>query len=399
MSDPRQHGGAGMPEGTSKSPAAGMLLKALADVDEPDRYRLLAEVLAELADHSQTHAEGRRSRAAAEIEALSKKVQEISEERATLKDKLATAKADLAHQASQLAAEQTRGHEIKLVADEQRDRLEASRKKIQELEAQLDARNAELHKAQMENDNLLLQVQRAEGQARDQSKTERLEEGHRELRAQVESLERQLEDLRTDKDAEIARLNEELAAAREAESGTAAIVFLPLWERLVSADPALVEGPSPPNAKAAERLFDSYVELVRFVDDFDQLIRPFLTKYTRDHPQVKVPWDVYARRDGARATVQQIITPVGGKPPGILRVKLRGLYKWIEAAMIGCDAALESIASELYTFAMSNEPHGAGSDPNRSVKEFLRENGPDLFLQHIRVLRGSKIAEVFGRGG
>ena len=65
--------------------------------------------------------------------------------------------------------------------------------------------------------------------------------------------------------------------------------------------------------------------------------------------------------------------------------------------MIGCDAAIESVASELESFTRRQEAFGMGSDPNRKIKEFIRESGPDLFLQHIRELRGSKIAEVFGR--
>ena len=394
-----QRGGLGASGSQAATSPAATLLAALAQVGEPDRYRLLADVLAELAEQAWAGAGAQAGGTAAEIEALSKKLQSISEEKATLLDKLATAKADLDHGAAKLEAEQTRGHELQLVMDEQRDRLESARKRIEEIEAQLDARNAEVHKCQMENENLLLQVQRAEGQIQDHSKVDRLEESRRDLASENEALRGQLEQLRADKDAEIARLNEEVATARDGASQDAGITFGPIWERLASADPPLVEGHVPPNAQAAARLVDSYIELVRFVDDFDQLIRPFLTKYTRDHPPVKVPWDVYARRDGARQTVQQIITPVGGKPAGILRVKLRGLYKWIEAAMIGCDVAIESIESELQTFAMHDEPYGAGTDPNRKIKEFLRESGPGLFLQRIRQVRGEKIESVFGRSG
>ena len=393
-----QGGGSGATGSQAASSPAAALLTAFAQVEEPDRYRLLAEVLAELAEQARAGVGVQAAGSAAEIEVISKKLQSLSEERATLLDRLATAKADLDHGAAKLEAEQTRGHELQLVMDEQRDRLEAARKKVEEIEAQLDARNAELHKCQMENESLLLQVQRAEGQIQDHSKVDRLEESQRGLATENETLRSQLEQLRVDKDAEIARLNEELATAHGGASKEAEITFAPLWERLASADPPLVEGHVQPNAQAAARLVDSYIELVRFVDDFDQLIRPFLTKYTRDHPPVKVPWDVYARRGGARQTVQQIITPVGGKPAGILRVKLRGLYKWIEAAMIGCDVAIESIESELQSFAMHDEPYGAGSDPNRKIKEFLRESGPGLFLQSIRKVRGEKIETVFGRG-
>ena len=150
-----------------------------------------------------------------------------------------------------------------------------------------------------------------------------------------------------------------------------------------------------PVQQAAERLIDTYIEIVQFVDEFDQLIRPFLTQYVRDNPQIRAPWDAYARRDGARDTVKQIIVPVGGKPAGVLRVKLGALYKWINAAMLGCDAAMESIASELETFMRRKEPFGMGEDPNRKLKDFIRENGPDFFLQHFKEMRGSLIAKAY----
>ncbi len=380
--------------GPPQTPSADALLAAFAGADESERYRLLSSVLSGMADKSGAVDSG----SAAEVEALSKRLQEAAEEKAALADQIATVKADLGLATSKLEAEQTRGHELQLITEEQRERMESSRKKLQEVEAQLQARNAELHKTQVENEDLLLKLQRSEAKVGDSSKTDRLEEGRKVLAAENAELSRQLEQLRADKDADITRLTEELAAARSGASGKGTFDFPALWERLAAADSALVEGHVAPTEQAAERLFESYIELVRFVDSFDQLLRPFLTKYTRDHPPVRVPWDVYAKRDGARDTVKQVLAPIGGKPVGFLRVKLRGLYRWVEAAMIGSDAALESVASELYTFAMDKEPYGAGSDPNRKVKEFLRENGPDLFLQRMRELRGSKIADVFGRG-
>ena len=41
------------------------------------------------------------------------------------------------------------------------------------------------------------------------------------------------------------------------------------------------------------------------------------------------------------------------------------------------------------------EPYGMGEDPNRKVKDFIRENGPDFFLQHFKEMRGSLIAKAY----
>jgi len=76
---------------------------------------------------------------------------------------------------------------------------------------------------------------------------------------------------------------------------------------------------------------------------------------------------------------------------------LRVLQQWCEAAMVGCDSAIESIASELHTHLMG--PGGVGSDPGRKIKDFLRDDGHYVFLEHMRELRSLKLAETYGRGG
>ena len=65
--------------------------------------------------------------------------------------------------------------------------------------------------------------------------------------------------------------------------------------------------------------------------------------------------------------------------------------------MLGCDSAIESVASELHSHLMGEV--GAGSDANRKIRDYLRDDGHELFLQHIKELRSQKLAEAFGRGG
>ncbi len=206
-----------------------------------------------------------------------------------------------------------------------------------------------------------------------------------------------MERLRTDKDARIEQLEEQLRHSQSGAGASADALLAALWRRLASAKPALADGHVQPTVQAAERLVDALIELVRFADDFDKGMRVFVGNYTKHHPSVKVPWDVYAKRDDVYKTAQQTVAPQGGKPVGLLKMRLRFLYSWTQASMIGCDSAIESIASELYTHLMG--PVGAGSDPNRKIKDYLRGDGHELFVQHIRELRGQKLAEFFGRGG
>jgi len=394
MDTKRQRVGGERSEALASSDLVGPLRAALAGADESDRYRLLAALLSELADSS---AGGRDRGTADQVEVLSKKAQALTEQKASLDDKYKAVKADLVHRTAQLEAEQTRGHELELINEEQRARLDALQKQVADIEAQLVARNAELHKAHGEHDKLLLQVQRVELQRDDHSKLDRVEASKRQLTKEAEVLRTEVEQLRTDKDAEIARLNKELAEARSQGAGTVDIPFTELWFRLAAAKPALADGHVEPTPQSAQRLVDAFIELVRFVDDFDKLIRPFLSKYTKHHQPVKVPWEVYAKRDDTLATVRQTLAPVGGKPIGVVKMRLRGLYAWTEAAMVACDAAIESVASELHSTLMG--PAGAGSDPNHTIKEFIRGDGHELFLQHIRELRAKMVEEAFRGAG
>jgi hypothetical protein len=368
--------------------------EALGAANEADRYQLLAGLFAELAGG---RASAPLSGPSAEADALSRRVQALSEEKATLQDQLAAARADLDHRNSQLEAEQKRAREFEAIIQEQRGRLKTLKTQAADLEAQVVAKNAELHKSHAEQDQLLLKAQRAELGRDDRAKVDRLETARRDAGKEVEAVRAELEQLRADRDAKIAALEQSLAAARDEGVAEAEICFGDLWTRLASAKPALVEGHVKPTKQAAERLVDALIELIRFVDDFDKLIRPFLSKYTKHHQPVKVPWEVYARRDDTLATVRQTLAAVGGKPVGVVKIRLRGLYAWTEAAMIACDATIESVAAELHEFLHGK--HGIGADPNRTIKDFVREDGHELFLQHLRELRGLRLAEAFGRRG
>lgn len=395
VSSGQRQEGAGGPQAVETSGLLEPVRAAFTNMPEADRYRLLASLLLELADLSPAGKNGGSS--AEQLAALTKRIQALGEEKATLSDTLATTRADLAHRTKQLEAERARGEELQPIVEDQRSRLESLKRQHEDLEAQVVAKNAELHRLEVVKEGLELKLQRAESSAGGEEQVEALEEKHRRRSAELAEARAELEQLRGDKDAEIERLKEEIAKARSGAAEGGDVVLAKLWERLAKAKPPLAPGHLQPNAQAGERLVDAFVELVRFVDDLDKSMRVFLGKYTRHHPSVKVPWDVYAKRDDIHNTAQQTVAPQGGKPVGLLKMRLRVLYSWTQAAMIGCDSAIESIASELQAQLMG--PDGAGSDPNRKIKEYLRDDGHELFLQHIRELRSQKLAETYGRGG
>lgn len=389
------------PDGKAGAPATDAtvlfepLLIELSKTDEPSRYRLMAALLAEVAEQARSGIGGYAATDADKSSA--KRIQALAEEKATLRDTLAATKADLAHRETQLESEQTRAEELQRIVDDQRTRLEAGQREQADLEAQLVAKNAELHRIHVDHEAQALKLQRAERDASGRDRIDALEKELRERTAQIAELGEQSDRLRADKDAEIEQLAEQL---RKSESGAAQgadELLAAIWQRFASAKPSLAEGHIQPNPQAAEHLADAFIELVRFADDFDKAMRVFLGEYTKHHASVKVPWDVYAKRDDVYESARKTIAPQRAKPVGLLKMRLRFLYSWSQAAMIGGDSAIESLASELQAHMMG--PAGAGADANRKIKDYIRDDGHYLFMQHIRELRGKKLAEAFGRGG
>ena len=393
----RQLGGVPSSAGDRSDPLEP-LRAAFREVGEPERYRLLASLLSELAEQSRGEAGSRESVPKKELEVLARKVQVLGEEKASLEDALKTAQADLTRGAKQLEAEQTRGKELQQIINDQGSRLESTQKDFSHLEAELVAKNAELHKAQVRDDELTLKLQRTEFAGQDHSKLDALELDKRQANAEIEELRGQLEQLRLDKEGEIDRVKGELRALEAAASQGGDTLLATLWQRLASADPPVAEGHVPPNVVAAERLFDAFLELLRFVDDIDKGMRPFLGRFTQDHPSVKVPWDAFAKGDDLYSITQRTLAPKGGRPIGVLKMRLRLLYSWIHAAVWGCDGAIESVASELHS-----QLRGAEDTEwdffKSTIREYDRADGPERFQEWIRKVRSEKLAEAFGRGG
>jgi hypothetical protein len=382
---------------SAPDPSALALLEpvraALAQAPEAQRYRLLAGLLGELADQVASKADGaERER----LDALAKKVTRLGEEKASLEDTLAATKADLALRAKQLEAEQQRATELERIVTDQRTRLQTAQRQVAEYEEQLVAKNALLHEAENQAEGLAVKLQRAERAAADTSRADAMAESSRGLNVEVERLRGELEQLRKDKDAVIEGLRGELVTARAGAGGGVDTVLRELWERLARAKPPLAPGNQTPPVPAAERLVDTVIELTRFVAELDQAVAPFLGSFTKHNPTVAKPWEVYARSPDLNQVIREIIDAEHGKPAGVCKMRLLGLKRWIMAAILGGDSALESIAQELEGHLRG--PVGMGSDPNRKVKDFIRDDGHQLFHQHIRELRSQKLAEAYAHG-
>ncbi len=369
---------------------------ALSRADEPERYHLLASLLLELEHQSRGRANGQGA-SAEQFKEATQKAQQSAKQVADLEDGLRTVRAELAHREKQLEAEQARARELQAIVNSQRSRLELIQKQVTEFETQLVARNSDLHRVEVEKDSLLLKLQRAELQSGDRRQIEGMEESKRQLGGEIEGLRAQLEQLRTDKNAEIDQLKTELQAVHGKTALGADTMLAALWQRMATAKPPLAKGHIQPQPQAGERLVDSFVELARFVHDFDKDMRVFLTKYTKHSPAVRKPWSVYAERDDLHQIIQEIVDPVAGKHVGVLRMKLKVCHKWAFAAMVASDSTIESIASELRAHLMGE--FGAGSDPNCKVKDYLKKGGNDAFMEHMFKLLSDKLAEVFGYGG
>jgi len=369
------------------------LRAALANVSEAERYRWLAALLNDLADRPVGRPEPTEL---GQAEVLSRKLARLTEEKALADDALAAVRADLELRTRQLDAEQQRARDLDRIVQDQRARLKAAQDQISELEDQLVAKNAQLHQAENELEALRLKLQRAERVAGDTSRVDQMAEARRELERQLAQARAELEQLRQDKDAVIEELKGKLAETRTATADGGTAVLAALWDRLAQAKPPLVPGGQTPPVQAVERLFDAFLEFTRFTDDFDRSVNPFLTSFTKHNPAVAKPWEVYARSPDLTQVVREVIDTARGKPVGVLKMRLVGLKRWALAALLASDSCLESIAPALEE--QLRGPLGMGADPNRKIRDYLRDDGPQLFHQQIRELRSQKLAEAYAHG-
>lgn len=389
MSESVDHGREQMTS-TERDEVLAAVRAALSRLPEPERLRRLGGLLLEMADDQAATGAG----ADAECAALNKRLQRLAEEKAQLDDELAAARADLKHRGAQLEAERQRSSELERILADQRARWQGAQTSVGELEQRLAAKERQWHDAQRRMDELEQELQRAT------ARSERVPVGARERVEPVAELEEwreKYEALRRDKDEQIETVKRELQAAREAQQRSGDTALADLWDRLAKARPPLAEGGVAPNAQAGERLADALVELTRFAHDVDGMFRPFFENVVRHHAALARPWELYARSGSPREVTREVIAPLQGKHAGVLKMRLLGLQRLAMAFVMGTDAALESIANELDQHLRGE--HGLRDDPQRRLRDYLRDDGHHFFQQQMRELRAQKIAAVYTHGG
>lgn len=372
------------------------LRAALQGADEPQRYRLLAFIFGELADERAAHGNGQGGQVAEQIESARKRIAQLEEEKASIEDSLRVVESEHRDTENQLASKLQHEKELEEVIQGHRTRNDSLKEKIELLDAELVARNAELHKAEVTIEELQLGVQRSALASTDTSKVDDLERVRVDLGKELESLRADMDQLRSDKETEIAGLQQKLAQANSASSEGSDSMLTELWERLARATPSLAEGNQQPNLQAGQRLVDTTVELAKFVDEFDKGMRVFITRYTKHNPSVRVPWESYARGGDLLEFCRRTVAAQGGRPVGPLKMRLRLFHSWMYAAMIGCDAAIESIETELQSHLLG--PEGAGANPNATIRDYIRGDGPPKFAEQMKRIRSTRLAETYGRG-
>ncbi|MBN2447774.1 MAG: hypothetical protein JXO22_13670, partial [Phycisphaerae bacterium] len=94
--------------------------------------------------------------------------------------------------------------------------------------------------------------------------------------------------------------------------------------------------------------------------------------------------------------IREVIDIEHGKPPAVLKMRLLALKRWVLATIIGSDTAIESVAHELEEQMRGDV--GMKNDPHRKLRDYIRDDGHQLFHQHIRELRSIKLADVYAHG-
>lgn len=370
------------------------LRRRLLEGSDVDGYRLLASLFDQLAELSLVGADGRSSQLSRQAQSWAKKVKTLSEERASLQDTLAQTRADLAESAKQLEAVQSKNVELDKIIKGQRSRLDSQTKSNAELEAELVAKNSQLHEAAVATEDLELRAQRAEFAAEDTSQAERLEGNKQDLASEVAALTDEITQLRADKDAEIERMKAQLLTTQGKAAAAGDVVLETLWRRLSKARPPLAEGHIAPTQQAADRLVDAFIALAGFAQRLDEDLRPFLNRYMKHNEMIKRPWRAYQQLERISDRIKCTIA-IQGQKAELLKMRLGTLRAWTVAALLAGDTGIESLGSELEGHLLG--PTGTGSNPQCKVREYIRAEGPTLFAQRVSEIRSRTLAEAYMR--
>jgi len=372
------------------------LIQRLVESGENDRYRMLAQVLSDLAGRPSA-ADGRFIELTGQVETYSKKVRRLDEERALLTHEVDSLKADLAQQRKLLETEQARSQELSRINQSLKSRQESVQKERDELEERVVAQNTQLLRAESETESLKIKLDRALASAGDMSRVTKLEQEKNQLAQKNVEEEAERERFRVEKEAEIARLKAALRNAQEGDGQNSERLLASLWARLQATKPPFLQPPIPmPTLPAAERLVDAFVELVRFAAALDDSTTMFFKEYVRRDKELKDIWDDYQGLTGVDETARLVIAPTGGKPANFLRIRLGRLKNLSVSAMFGADLALAHLP-ELISKVLRG-PMGTATDKERKIRVFLQEGGHEAVADEARNLMSEKIRESISGG-
>jgi hypothetical protein len=216
------------------------------------------------------------------------------------------------------------------------------------------------------------------------------------LQKEVRRLEQELKGLRSDRGVRSPSEHADPGGASPPPPLSGQALLEKLWARLAATDPPLGAGQSSPDVQAAERLVDAFIEWVRFGNDFDQSVRVFLDRYTRQIPTLRRPWEAYVRGPTLWDVAAETVSPETARPVSFLKTRLRMLLMWTVAAMAAADSTLHLIEPELRAHLLG--PSGLGGDPKCTIKKYIEENdGPDRFVEHMLALLSQKLLQTFGK--
>ncbi len=370
---------------------------ALKGASEAQRGQILADLLADWARDVARSTQQRAQGDGEKLRAAVKKLQELEHAKADLEDSLSMTRAQLVERDKRLEAEQARATELLATAERQKARIATLQEQLNTFEARATEQAAELHAIEREREKFEIKSQRLEIQTADRSQLEAIQAENRRLAGELQQLRDQHEALRQEKQSLEDALQEQQQNRQSEAHQAASSALHDIWRGFAELKPPLVRPGAHPNAEAAERLVKLLAHLVTFAQKSEQNIRPFLNKYTRYNPSVSKPWKVYADKadkEDLYQVLRQILDPEGAKSPEFLGMKLKVAERWAFAAMLCCDNLIELIPQELQGHLM--RPEFGASDPKFTIREYVRRDGPTLFLEHLQQIQGQKLAEMYG---
>ena len=235
---------------------------ALLTLDEAERYRLLSGLLAALSEQVGSGPGGQGQASVEQLGQLARKLQQLDQDKANIEDQLRTAQANLEHREKQVQAEQMHAQDLQRVVDDQHQRLVALKNEVNEIQTQLVTRNAEVHQVQVERDTLTLKLQRAMAEKGDRATMDALEQTRRQLTQQVSDLQTQLQQALADKATQYEQMQAQLQAAQNKPARVDENILATAWQRLAAEVPPLAARNVPPTKVSADRLVESFIELV-----------------------------------------------------------------------------------------------------------------------------------------